>query len=517
MSAVRRVGIAATVALLLNGACRAETPEEMSAELKTLRNRIDQLQQQLESQGVTPAAPAATPAPATVPPPPGTPAEAAVANGPLHYKGIAITLGGFVAAETIYREHNQANDISTSFNATPYENSPVGHTSETRYTARQSRFSLLAQGAPNPDTLLSFYSEFDLQGGAQTANSNESNSYNPRLRHLYAAVDWDSLGLHVLAGQTWSLVTLNGSGITPRNEVAPPTIEGQYIPGFSWTRQPQVRLTKDFDHRLWLALSLENPQTTFYAGANPFPGSDHLTYQAPAGQGFDSANSLSLNRLPDVIGKIAYELAVADRDIHLETFGLYRDFYTRLDFHNQNVSGEGVGAGITVQVVPHLLDIEASGIAGRGIGRYGSGQLPDVTFDPGGDVEPLREIQALAGITLHATAALDVYAFAGEEKVSAQSYSVLTAGAVVAYGYGNPLYPNLGCMTEGSAATCVGNTRLLEQGTLGFWYKAYAGNFGQLRYGMQYERTEREGFNGVGGEPVGTQNTVLASFRYYPF
>jgi hypothetical protein len=34
---------------------------------------------------------------------------------------------------------------------------------------------------------------------------------------------------------------------------------------------------------------------------------------------------------------------------------------------------------------------------------------------------------------------------------------------------------------------------------------------------MQYERTEREGFNGVGGEPVGTQNTVLASFRYYPF
>jgi hypothetical protein len=49
---------------------------------------------------------------------------------------------------------------------------------------------------------------------------------------MYGSVDWDNLGLHLLAGQAWSLATLNSQGITPRNEVPPPTIDGQYIPGF---------------------------------------------------------------------------------------------------------------------------------------------------------------------------------------------------------------------------------------------------------------------------------------------
>src|ERR1700744_1286979 len=89
----------------------------------------------------------------------------------LHYKGVPVTLGGFLAAEPIYRQHDQANDISTSFASIPYANNSVGQTQELRLTARQSRISALVQGSPSPQTDLGFYSEFDFQGGAQTANS----------------------------------------------------------------------------------------------------------------------------------------------------------------------------------------------------------------------------------------------------------------------------------------------------------------------------------------------------------
>ena len=159
-------------------------------------------------------------------------------DGKLHYKGISLTLGGFVAAEGIYRSKNELADISSQFAKLPFDNTPLGHTNELRGTARQSRVSFLAEGDVNQSTHLAMYGEFDFQAGAQTGNSNESNSYSPRIRHLYGTVDWADPGLggglHLLAGQTWSLTTMNSKGITPRNEVTPPTIDAQYVPGFTW-------------------------------------------------------------------------------------------------------------------------------------------------------------------------------------------------------------------------------------------------------------------------------------------
>ena len=98
-------------------------------------------------------------------------------------------------------------------------------------------------------------------GAANTANSNESNSYNPRIRHLYTTVDWNDISLHLLGGQTWSLATLQGKGITPRNEVTPLTIDAQYVAGFTWARQPGIRLVKEFGNNFWVAASAEMPQT----------------------------------------------------------------------------------------------------------------------------------------------------------------------------------------------------------------------------------------------------------------
>jgi hypothetical protein len=511
--------------------------KEMAEQLKALREQVDSLQRrldaqagaqqqtQLEANNAAAQAAAAKAQVAAIPAQLQAQVKTAVdaakpKTDKLYYKGVTLTLGGFAAAESIYRSHNETADISSSFAAIPYPNVAVGQTKELRFTARQSRITALAQGDVDPYTHLGFFGEFDFQGAAQTANSNESNSYNPRIRHLYGQVDWDTWGLHLLAGQNWSLVTMNGKGITPRNEVAPPVIDAQYVPGFSWTRQPQIRLTKDFDKSLWLALSLENPQTTFYTGANALPASVHLTYNSAAGSGFNSANTLSINHIPDVVAKVAYEPTFADRTAHVEVLGLYRSFYERLNYSNQDSSGGGVGAGLMIPVVPKVLDFQISGLAGKGIGRYGSTQLTDVTFDPTGHIRPISEIQALAGLTLHVGTKVDIYLFAGEEKESSQAYNLAAAGtgAITPYGYGNSLYSNSGCVSETAVGACVGNTRKIEQATLGFWHRPYAGNYGRMQYGLQYSYTERQAFAGAGGiAPIGNDSMLFASFRYYPF
>ena len=453
----------------------------------------------------------------------------------IYYKGVTVTLGGFAAFESVYRSHNETSDIGSTFSAIPYSNNAVGNTRELRFTARQSRLSALVQGDVDPYTHLGFYGEFDFQAAAQTANSTETNSYNPRIRNLYGSIDWDNPGVHLMAGQNWSLVTLNSKGITPRNEVLPPTIDSQYVVGYTWARQPQIRLTKDFDKTFWIAVSAENPQTTFYTGANGLPAGTVVTYNAqgansvasPGGavtsgsgfSGFNSVNTLSLNHIPDVVAKVAYEPMVAERNLHLEVYGLYRSFYERLNYKNADKSGTGVGAGLMIPVVPAVLDFQVSGLAGKGIGRYGSGQLTDVTFNQAGAIKPISEVMALAGLTLHATPKFDLYLFAGEEKASAEAYDAVSAtGAVTGYGYGNPLYVNTGCRSQTAPGACVANNRKIEEVTLGFWHKPYVGAYGRIQYGVQLAYAQRTAFAGTGGyAPIANENMAFVSFRYYPF
>lgn len=421
------------------------------------------------------------------------------------FKGLRITPGGFLEMAGVYRQHYQGNDIASSY-AIPFGNSRAAAVSEGRFSARQSRLSFLAQGKPSKDVTLSMYGEFDFLGGAQTANSNESNSYNPRIRNLYASVDWDkgNHGWHFLAGQNWSLVTMNTKGISPRNELTPPQIDAQYIPGFVWARQPQLRITGDFlDHHLWVAISAENPATTV-AGTVP----TIVTNTIAAGSGFDSANTLSLNHTPDFVGKLAYEGAIAGHNLHVEGFVLDRTFSAHFNGNgNENKRGYGFGGGVVLQLVPKVLDVQFSGMAGQGIGRYGSAQLPDVTFDANGTIHPVKEFMLLGGATLHATRMLDLYTFAGEEQESSARFGTYGIGLVTAN--------NTGCFTEGG--TCAGNTRRIRQLTAGFWEKIYNGSFGRAQVGVQYSYTQRELFDGVGGEPQVGQNMGLFSFRYYPF
>ena len=101
----------------------------------------------------------------------------------------------------IYRTRNLASDTGSVYNFIPFQQSKNFNTPESRFSARQTRFSVLAEGDA-VDTRIAGYGEIDFEGAAKTANSVTTNSFNPRMRQLSVTFDRTDLGFHVLAGQT---------------------------------------------------------------------------------------------------------------------------------------------------------------------------------------------------------------------------------------------------------------------------------------------------------------------------
>ena len=430
--------------------------------------------------------------------------------------GVTVQLGGFVEAAGIYRSRNEVADVASNWSTgIPFANSPLYHEGEFRASARQSRVSVLATGDIDPQQRLAAYLELDFQGGAPTANSTESNSFNPRLRQAYGTYDNTDWGLHFLGGQAWSLLTLSKQGMVPRQEDVPLTIDAQYVPGFSWARQPQVRVAKDFlDHRLWLGASLENPQTSYYVGSNGTGvGVGTANYQNPGIGILATGGNFTTEIAPDVIVKAAYDPGWG----HYEVYGLARFLHDRVSTvgngTNNTVVAGGGGAGVILPLIKNKLDFELRGMVGSGIGRYGSSQLPDAIIGPSGAPKAINEYMALAGIIGHPVGSVDLYGYVGTEQEQRTAFSSGGKG----YGYGSPLYSNAGCGVELSTLSCTANTSGVVQGTLGGWWRFLKANYGTAEVGAQYSYTRRSTFPGVGGNPSTDDNIVMLSFRYLPF
>jgi len=377
----------------------------------------------------------------------------------LHYKGVTITPGGFVAAETVTRQRSNVSDINTPFNSIPYQGNDLAHINESNFTARQSRLSLLAESNVGSAKLTGYW-EGDFLGTGVTSNNRQSNSYVFRQRILYAQAALQS-GWVFTGGQQWSLATETRKGITNRTEVLPMTVDSQYQVGFSWARQYGFRVVKDFGGKFALGLSVEGPEATiggrgFSSVSTTNQGSATVTtignafvFGPGAGGGlfnFVDTTGYSFNKTPDFIVK-----AVADPGWgHYEVFGIFSTFRNRVypcavvgtnakdtnppaipttiacgvngsttpsavGAYNDTRSGGGVGANIRVPVVAKKLDFAIQGAAGDGIGRYGSAQLADITLRPDGTQALIRTAHALGELEWHPNPKLDIYAYFGGE------------------------------------------------------------------------------------------------------
>ena len=518
----------------------------------------------------------------------------------IHYKGITITPGGFVAAETVTRQRATESSINTPFNSIPYEGNALAHISENDFTARQSRLSLLAEGKTGPLKLTGYW-EADFLGTGVTSNDRQSNSYVLRQRVLYGQAALNS-GWIFTGGQQWSLVTEDRLGITNRTEVLPMTIDPQYQVGFAWARQYGFRVVKDFGGKLALGVSVEEPQatiggrgfstvtTTNLATAAVTTTSNNFVDGPGAGGGllnFVDTSGYSFSKSPDIIFKAAADPGWG----HYEVYGIFSDFRNRvypcgvvgtnakdtnppatpttiacpvdgsttpsaLGAYNDTKNGWGFGGNFRLPVLGKKAEFAASGAYGDGVGRYASAQIADLTLKPDGTQGLIRTAHGLGELVLHPNRKLDIYAdFGGEYgwREAFTTYDTIaitktpaipvttTTPAVPATtttslkfnqigGYGSTFANNSGCSTQAppsndltpsAGGTCAGDTRLIVEGTVGFWHKIIQGDKGGLRWGIQYSYFSRMGWSGnnnsggAGISPKAVDNAVWTSFRYY--
>ena len=84
--------------------------------------------------------------------------------------------------------------------------------------------------------------------------------------------------------------------------------------------------------------------------------------------------------------------------------------------------------------------------------------------------------------------------------------------------------PSMGVHVTLSDPACGGNTKFVQQLVIGFWDKAYSGDFGSFRVGVEYTYEKRESFSGeIDAKPLsfgpvsGDDSMIYTSIRYYPF
>jgi len=233
-----------------------------------------------------------------------------------------------------------------------------------------------------------------------------------------------------------------------------------------------------------------------------------------------------------------------------------------------NDSRTGGGAGISGlwPLLNKKIDVGLKVVGGDGIGRYGSAQLADITARPDGSLALIRTFHGLGRLEWHATPKLDIYAYYGGEyawragykgynavsilKTPAINYNTTTGGVTTTTsipatttttfklnqigGYGNVSAVNTGCSTEGvptnqfnpssGGSNCAGDIRVIQEGTLGFWYRFYQGPKGRFQFGVQYSYLTKDAWSGNGGtlpsgvtqiSPKAVDNMLFTSFRYY--
>jgi hypothetical protein len=489
-------------------------------------------------------------------------ADVPVSPGPVKAKaapavlpGVKVTLGGFLAAETVWRSRNEVTDVGSNFGAIPYPFSPLYNESEFHGSARQSRISLKAEGNIDQYQKLWGYYEMDFLGVGNTSNFNQSNSWAPRLRQAFFDYDNSFTGFHFLAGQAWSLLTQNQVGIAALKENIPLTIDASYVVGFNYTRNWQLRFVEQFND-VWAAgVSIEAPSTIFggstctagvacatiasaTGGAGTVINGLLVNFNNPGGSPFLTGATVATDTLPDVIEKIALDPGWG----HYEVFGVQRFFTDNVatcavagvpvacvagaggngiagTASEKTNFGAGIGGSVLVPIIPKFLEFTGNVLYGKGMGRYGAGQLADVTVGSDGSLQPLNTTTAMIGLIAHPWEGLDVYGYAGIEQVNSSFFNV----GATSFGYGNPSFSNVGCtvLTSGSFSgvtppNCVANNRRLEDVTFGFWQNVYKGQFGRVAVGAEYEYIKRDSFNGVGGTVTTNDNVVFTSLRWYP-
>ena len=308
-------------------------------------------------------------------------------------------VGGFVDLENIYRTTNTQGNISTPFQAIPFNDTAQGRVSELRTTAQFSRFSFKVTDKFAGNDVLG-YLETDFSGNDALGVYQTINPHTQRLRLYF--MDLKHNKWEILGGQTWSWLTPNREGIGPMPvDLAITYNEAPDIGvGVPYTRAAEFRVAYHPNEHWAMGVGIE--------GSNQFTGS---FVALPAGftsispQFDNNAQIGAPNFFPDVLSKITHDRNLAGRHFHAEVVGLFTGAHASViplgsaSFKTRSAVGGGGAIAANYELIPNKLALLANAFWSDGGAHYLVGTGPQLVVRPnaaGTDVS-LSMVHAGAG------------------------------------------------------------------------------------------------------------------------
>ena len=170
---------------------------------------------------------------------------------------------GFMDLTGLWRDKNAGSSIGTNFGSIPLNSAVGAKNSEFRFSPQNSRIGFRIDGDWKGAHFIG-YNEFDFLGTSGATNLTVTNgAFVPRLRLFW--VDVRKGKVEFLAGQSWSMLTPNRSGISalPGDLFYSQVMDVNYMVGLTWTRQPGVRVLLHQAARSPSAFRLKIPINTW--------------------------------------------------------------------------------------------------------------------------------------------------------------------------------------------------------------------------------------------------------------
>jgi len=418
---------------------------------------------------------------------------------------------GFMDLTSVWRDKNAGSSMGSNFGSIPYNNTVNGNLSEFRFTPQNSRIGFRFDGNWKGTHFIG-YNEFDFNGTSGSNGIGVSNgAFVPRLRLYWVDVRRGSI--EFLAGQSWSLLTPNRTGLSalPGNLFYTQVVDINYMAGLTWTRQPGMRvLVHGPGDKVTFGLSFENPDQ--YAGGSA--GGSTITYPTAfaslANAQLDISQNVSagqniLNQptvAPDIIAKLALD---PSSRLHFEVGGVERNFKTvnpSLLSQHFTATGAGVLAGVNGEIFKNFRLISTNYWSDGG-GRYLFGQAPDLIVHGNGTLSLIHSGGTIDGFEARTWKNnLLLYAYYGG--IYIQRNTAIDTGATAArIGYGFTTSAN-------------SQNRAIQEMTFGFNQTMWASpRYGAVNLMGQYEYLLREPWYVAANSPKATHdNTIYFNIRY---
>jgi hypothetical protein len=430
----------------------------------------------------------------------------------IHLGNVCIVPVGFMDLTGLWRDKNAGSSIGTNFGSVPYNNTTNAQNSEFRFSPQNSRIGFRIDGDWKGTHFIG-YNEFDFLGTSGATNLTVTNgAFVPRLRLFW--VDLRKGKVEFLAGQSWSMLTPNRTGISalPGDIFYSQVMDVNYMAGLTWTRQPGMRVLIHPNEKVTFGLSLENPDQ-YMGGANgsgaavlPAALTGLATTQLDNGGSISGTNTvLSTPTVsPDIIAKIAFD---ASSRFHFEVAGITSQF----KIWNPNTgaalgagqhfsaTGAGVQLGINAAITKNFRLITTNYWT-DGDGRYLFGQAPDVIVRSNGSLSPVHAGGTVDGFEATVKNTL-LFAYYGGIVIERNVALDVNGKSLVGYGY-NLAGP--------------GQNRAIQEGTFGFNQTFWKNpKYGAVSFIGQYEYATRDPWSVAVGSPKATHdNTIYFDVRY---